>query len=204
MQATQSLPADIRHLILDRDGVLNREAPDHGYILRAEDFVWLPGSLQALSMLTRIGMRISVATNQSAVGRGLMTPQQLDQVLATMVDQAKAAGARIDAVFFCPHAPEANCECRKPKPGLIRSAVQAAGIPAAQTLMVGDAVRDVEAARASGVRAALVRTGKGSRALAQLLEADAPLPVFDDLAQIARSFADRITNTDTADRPIHE
>lgn len=199
MQA-QPLPVDIRHLILDRDGVLNREAAEHGYILRAEDFVWLPGSLQALSLLTRVGMRISVATNQSAVGRGLMTPQQLDRVLATMVSQAAAAGARIDAVFFCPHAPEANCDCRKPRPGLIRSAIQAAGIPAAQTLMVGDAVRDVEAARASGVRAALVRTGKGSGALAQLLERDAGLPVFDDLAQIAHSFADRITNTEARDR----
>ncbi len=204
MQAMQPLAADIRHLILDRDGVLNREAPEHGYILRAEDFVWLPGSLQALSMLTRAGLRISVATNQSAVGRGLMTPQQLDRVLAAMASQAAAVGARIDAVFFCPHAPEANCECRKPKPGLIRSAVQAAGIPADQTLMVGDAVRDVEAARAAGVSAALVRTGKGSRAIAQLLERDALLPVFDDLAQIARRFADRITNTESPERPTHE
>jgi D-glycero-D-manno-heptose 1,7-bisphosphate phosphatase len=117
-----------------------------------------------------------------------------------MVSQAAAAGARIDAVFFCPHTPEANCECRKPRPGLIRSAVQAAGIPAAQTLMVGDAVRDVEAARAAGVRATLVRTGKGSGAIAQLLERDARLPVFEDLAQIARSFADRITNTETRDQ----
>ncbi len=193
MALAQSLPADIRHLILDRDGVLNQEAPEHGYILRPEDFAWLPGSLQALVTLTRLGMRISVATNQSAVGRGLMTLTQLDRVLATMLSQAEAAGAHIAGVYFCPHAPEAHCDCRKPAPGLIRSAVQAAGIPAAQTLVVGDDVRDVEAARAAGVRAAMVRTGKGGRGNEQLLEHGDLLPVFDDLGQIAYSFANRIT-----------
>ena len=194
MGATQLMPADVRHLILDRDGVLNREAPQHGYILAPEDFAWLPGSLEALVTLTRLGIRISVATNQSAVGRGLMTPAQLDRVIATMCTQAEAAGARIDGVYFCPHAPGAECECRKPAPGLIRSALQASGIAAAQTLVVGDDVRDVVAARAAGVRAVLVRTGKG-RQTEQLLARDALLPVFDDLAQIARNFAHRITDT---------
>jgi D-glycero-D-manno-heptose 1,7-bisphosphate phosphatase len=196
MGLAQPLPADIRHLILDRDGVLNREAPEHGYILAPEDFAWLPGSLQALVTLTRLGMRLSIATNQSAVGRGLMTLAQLDRVLAAMRTQAEAAGAHIDAVYFCPHAPAARCDCRKPAPGLIRSAVQASGIPTAQTLVVGDDVRDVEAARAAGVRAVMVRTGKGVRATAELLERDDPPPVFDDLAQLARNFAQ--------DRPTHE
>jgi D-glycero-D-manno-heptose 1,7-bisphosphate phosphatase len=189
------LPAQIRHLILDRDGVLNREAPEHGYILAPEDFVWLPGSLQALATLTRLGLRISVATNQSAVGRGLMTLAQLERVLALMRAQAEAAGAHIDAVYFCPHAPEAHCDCRKPAPGLILSALQDAGIPASQTLVVGDDVRDVAAAHAAGVRAVMVRTGKGAQPTTQLPERDALLPVFDDLAQIARNFADRITQT---------
>ena len=116
-------------------------------------------------------MRISIATNQSAVGRGLMTPQQLEHVLAAMRTQAEAAGARIDAVFFCPHAPGAHCDCRKPAPGLILSALQESGIPAAQTLLVGDDVRDVEAARAAGIAAALVRTGKGLRAAAHAARA---------------------------------
>jgi len=194
MGLAQPLSADIRHLILDRDGVLNREAPEHGYILAPEDFAWLPGSLQALVTLTRLGIRISVATNQSAVGRGLMTLPQLEQVLATMRTQAAAAGAHIEAVYFCPHAPGAGCDCRKPAPGLIRSAVQASGIAAAQTLVVGDDVRDVQAASAAGVRAVMVRTGKGRQA-AQLLEGGDALPIFDDLAQIARNFAqDRSTH----------
>jgi D-glycero-D-manno-heptose 1,7-bisphosphate phosphatase len=189
MGGTQPLSGDIRHLILDRDGVLNQEAPDHGYILRPEDFTWLPGSLAALVTLSTLGIRLSVATNQSAVGRGLMTPQQLERVLAAMRAQAEAAGAHIAAVYVCPHAPESQCDCRKPAPGLIRSAVRDSGIPAAQTLLVGDDVRDVEAGRAAGIGAVMVRTGKGLRASALLHERGESLPVFDDLSQIARTFA---------------
>lgn len=185
MGSNPPLPVNVRHLILDRDGVLNEEAPDHGYVLRPEAFKWLPGALQALADLSRAGLRISVATNQSAVGRGLMTQQQLEQVLAAMRDQAQAAGATISGVYFCPHAPEAHCDCRKPAPGLIHTAILESGIPAKQTLLVGDDVRDVEAARAAGVAAVLVRTGKGLRAAAQMLPCS--LPVFDDLAQFARS-----------------
>ncbi|HEY6457967.1 MAG TPA: HAD-IIIA family hydrolase [Steroidobacteraceae bacterium] len=194
MELPPPLPGDVRHLILDRDGVLNREAPEHGYILRPKDFVWLPGSLDALVTLCGLGMRISVASNQSAVGRGLMTPRQLERVLAAMRTQARAAGARIDAIYVCRHAPEAHCDCRKPAPGLIRCAVLDSGIAAAETMLVGDDVRDVEAARAAGVRVVMVRTGKGRRASAQLQEQGDALPVFDDLAQIARAFQDRITH----------
>ncbi len=194
MGLTPRLPAHIRHLILDRDGVLNQEAADHGYILRPEDFKWLPGSLEALVRLTGLGFRVSVATNQSAVGRGLMTPQQLEQVLAVMRTQAQAAGARIDATYVCSHAPEARCDCRKPAPGLIRCAVRESAIPEGETLVVGDDVRDVEAARAAGVNVVLVRTGKGLRAATQLKEQGDMLPVFDDLAQIARALQDRHTH----------
>ena len=154
----------------------------------------MPGSLQALVSLTGLGLRISVASNQSAVGRGLMTPRQLEQVLAAMRTQAEAAGARIDAMYVCSHAPEAHCGCRKPAPGLIRSAVQDSGIPQGETLVVGDDVRDVEAARAAGVNVVMVRTGKGLRASAELQQRGAVLPVFDDLAQLARALQDQPTH----------
>jgi D-glycero-D-manno-heptose 1,7-bisphosphate phosphatase len=196
MAAQPPLATDIQHLILDRDGVLNQEAPDHGYILRPEDFQWLPGALQALVSLSALGARISIATNQSAVGRGLMTAQDLDRVLAAMLEQARAAGARISGVFVCMHAPEAHCDCRKPAPGLVLSAVRDSGIPAARTLLVGDDVRDVEAARCAGVAAVLVRTGKGRRAAAQLRAGGRVVPVFDDLAHFARSFAGREIESD--------
>jgi D-glycero-D-manno-heptose 1,7-bisphosphate phosphatase len=191
MTLLQPLP-DIRHVILDRDGVLNDEMPDHGYVLQLADFKWLPGALPALAMLSRAGLRLSVATNQSAVGRGLMTAQQLDRVHAAMRTQAEAAGARISGVYCCPHAPDQQCSCRKPAPGLIRAAIQESGIPAVQTLLVGDDVRDVQAARAAGVAAVLVRTGKGVRAAAQLQANGDPPQVFDDLAQFAHHLVNRI------------
>src|SRR5665213_3559358 len=187
MAPAHFLPAGTRHLILDRDGVLNEEAPAQGYVLRPADFKWLPGSREALAILSKAGLRISVVSNQSAVGRGLMSQAQLDQVLDTMRSQAEAAGAHISAVYCCPHAPAAHCDCRKPAPGLVRRAVAESGIGAAQTLLVGDDVRDVEAARAAGVAAALVRTGKGVEAAAALTERGEILPVFDDLAQVAQT-----------------
>jgi len=175
----------VRHVILDRDGVLNEEAPNRGYITRPELWQWLPGAREALALLARARVRVSVATNQSGVGRGLMTAADLEAVHERMRREAQAAGGRIDALFACLHAPEAGCSCRKPAPGLIQAAVAAAGVPQSQTLVVGDAGRDLEAARAAGVPAALVRTGKGSAAAAAL--SPNTVPVYDDLHALARA-----------------
>jgi D-glycero-D-manno-heptose 1,7-bisphosphate phosphatase len=172
------------HLILDRDGVLNEEAPDLGYITRPEAWRWIPGSLEALALFARAGCRISVATNQSGVGRGLMTMKDLDTVHALMASEARAAGGRIDAVFACVHAPGDACDCRKPAPGLIAASVAASAIPREQTLVVGDAVRDLEAARRAGVAAVLVRTGKGAASAAALSQEG--VRVYDDLYALAR------------------
>jgi D-glycero-D-manno-heptose 1,7-bisphosphate phosphatase len=179
-----------RHVILDRDGVLNAEPPGSGYVQRAEDFHWLPGALDALALLHRAGIRTSVATNQSGVGRGLMSLEDLQQVHARMVADAASHGGAIDGVFFCPHAPEARCACRKPEPGLILAAIAQSGIGAAESLVVGDDERDLQAAARAGVAAALIRTGKG-RAIAARLAARAltgarAVTVFDDLEALAR------------------
>ncbi len=175
----------VRHVILDRDGVLNEEAPARGYITGPEVWRWLPGSLQALALFTRAGIRVTVATNQSGVGRGLMTQRDLDRVHDRMLLEAAAAGGHVDALFACTHAPGAGCGCRKPLPGLIVAAIAAAGVPASQTLAVGDDGRDIEAARSAGVAAALVLTGKG-RAAAAALAPDG-IPVYDDLHALARA-----------------
>jgi D-glycero-D-manno-heptose 1,7-bisphosphate phosphatase len=177
----------VRHVILDRDGVLNEEAPAGGYVTGPGTWRWLPGSLQALALFVRAGIRVSVATNQSGVGRGLMTMNDLEAVHARMLREAEAAGGRIDAVFACPHAPGVGCECRKPAPGLIRAAIAASGVPVEQTLAVGDDVRDLEAARAAGVAAALVLTGKGRAAAATLPPVE--IPVYADLHSLARALA---------------
>jgi D-glycero-D-manno-heptose 1,7-bisphosphate phosphatase len=175
-----------RHVILDRDGVLNREAPEQGYILAPVDFHWLPGALEALALMHGAGIRLSVASNQSAAGRGLMTRDQLEDVMAHMRAEATAAGGPLDAVFYCPHAPDAGCDCRKPRPGLLTAAVRAAGIDAGETVLAGDDLRDVEAAEAAGVAAVLLRTGKGARAETQLRKRGVTLPIYDDLLHFAR------------------
>lgn len=174
-----------RHLILDRDGVLNYEAPPPGFILRPEQFRWLPGALDGLAMLHRAGIRLSVATNQSGVGRGLMTPEALQAVHAHMQAEAASAGGPLEAVFCCPHAPDAGCECRKPAPGLIVTAITQSGLRAADSLVVGDDERDLEAAARAGVQAALVRTGKGRETEARLAGRSG-MVVYDDLRALAR------------------
>ena len=175
----------IRHVILDRDGVLNYEAPEGGYVREPGEFRWLPGALEGLALLRAAGLRLSVATNQAGVGRGVMSLEQLAAVHARMQAEAAAHGAPLDAVLYCPHAPEERCSCRKPAPGLIQAAVARSAIPASETIVVGDDERDLEAARRAGVAAALVRTGKGRRT--EELMGNAAVPAYDDLLQVARA-----------------
>jgi D-glycero-D-manno-heptose 1,7-bisphosphate phosphatase len=179
-----------RHLILDRDGVLNCEPPGSGYVREPEDFRWIAGALEGLAMLRRAGIRLSVATNQSGVGRGSMTLGQLEAVHARMLAEAAAAGGALDALLVCPHPPEAGCACRKPAPGLIETAIAQSGILASETLVVGDDARDLEAAARAQVAAALVRTGKGRNTEARMGSPRSAGPmvlVYDDLAALARA-----------------
>ena len=175
----------IRHVILDRDGVLNYEAPEGSYVRDPAEFRWLPGALEGLALLRGAGLRLSVATNQAGVGRGFMSLEQLVAVHARMQAEAAAHGGALDAVLYCPHAPEEHCSCRKPAPGLIAAAVAQSGIPAQESIVVGDDQRDLEAARRAGVAAALVRTGKGRRT--EVAAGEAVLTVYDDLRQLARA-----------------
>ena len=174
-----------RHVILDRDGVLNYEAPEGSYVRDPSEFHWLPGALEGLALLRRAGVRLSVATNQAGVGRGVMSLEQLAAVHERMQREAAAQGAALDAVLYCPHAPEEQCSCRKPAPGLIEAAVARSGVAASDTIVVGDDRRDLEAAERAGVAAALVRTGKGRQTEALL--GKAAVPAYDDLRELARA-----------------
>jgi D-glycero-D-manno-heptose 1,7-bisphosphate phosphatase len=176
---------NFRHVILDRDGVLNYEAPEGSYVSEPAEFRWLPGALEALALLRRAGLRLSVATNQAGVGRGLMSLAQLAAVHDRMQTEAAAHGGALDAVLYCPHAPEEQCSCRKPAPGLIQAAVARSGIAASDSIVVGDDRRDLEAAQRAGVAAVLVRTGKGRQTEALLGEA--AVPAYDDLRELARA-----------------
>jgi D-glycero-D-manno-heptose 1,7-bisphosphate phosphatase len=175
----------VRHVILDRDGVLNYEAPEGSYVREPAEFCWLPGALEGLALLRRAGLRLSVATNQAGVGRGVMSLEQLAAVHARMQAEAAAHGGALDAVLYCPHAPEEQCSCRKPEPGLIEAAVARSGIAPSESIVVGDDRSDLEAARRAGVAAALVRTGKGR--ITEGLMGNAAVPAYDDLPQLARA-----------------
>lgn len=174
----------MRLAILDRDGVINQDSAD--FIKTPEQWVPIPGSLEAIARLCRAEYRVVVITNQSGVGRGLYTLDTMNKVNMRMFELVSQKGGEIDALLFCPHEPDAGCECRKPKPGLFhelgrRLKVNLTGIPA-----VGDSIRDLEAAAAAGARPVLVRTGKGPEALDAIQRGDderlKEVPVYDDLA----------------------
>jgi D-glycero-D-manno-heptose 1,7-bisphosphate phosphatase len=175
--------AAIRHVILDRDGVLNEEPDDGAYVTDPANFRWLPGALAALAALRKLDVRISVVTNQSGIGRGRMTEVELAAVHGKMTLDARQVQGSIDAIFYCPHAPDAGCSCRKPAPALIEAAIDRSGVSRVNSLVVGDAARDLDAARAAGVRAALLRTGKGRAH--EALAAARGIPVFEDLGALA-------------------
>lgn len=156
-----------RHVILDRDGVLNIQAPG-GYVLKPDQWHWEPGALEGLAEMARAGVKLSVATNQSCVGRGLMDKDDLELIHALMKKQAEKYNIFFSGIYFCPHAPDHGCACRKPLPGLLEQAIAESGIAPAQTLFIGDAKTDLLAAKAAGISAWLVRTGKGMQTEAAL------------------------------------
>jgi len=163
-------------ILLDRDGVINRDRPDS--VKSVDELVLLEGAAEAIARLNRAGYEVIIFTNQSCVGRGTVTLERLDEIHGELERRLAVAGATIDAYYVCPHAPEDRCDCRKPAPGLLLRATEERGFDPAATWAVGDAVRDIEATRAAGLRPALVLTGKGRRSRAEASDA----PVFDDLA----------------------
>ena len=153
-------------LILDRDGVINEDRDD--YIKTPEEWVPIPGSIEAISRLYREGWKIVIATNQSGLGRGLFDMATLNAINMKLQKAVAAAGGRVEAIFFCPHAPEDHCECRKPRSGLFRDIATRYGLDALRGIpAVGDSLRDLQAAQPMGCTLHLVRTGKGDRTLAR-------------------------------------
>jgi len=173
-------------VILDRDGTINHDS-DH-YIKSLDEWRPIKGSLEAIARLTQAGYRMVVATNQSGIARGLFTTRTLFEIHDALQRAAVQAGGRVDAFFFCPHADAAGCECRKPKPGMLLEAARRFNVSLEDTYMVGDALKDVQAAVAAGARPVLVLTGKGKKA-----QAEGKLPpgtqVFPDLAAFAEHLA---------------
>jgi D-glycero-D-manno-heptose 1,7-bisphosphate phosphatase len=152
-------------VILDRDGVINYDSA--GFIKKPEEWKPIPGSLEAIARLNQDGYRVVVATNQSGVGRGLLDMATLNAITDKMHKALAQAGGRIDAVFYCPHTQDANCKCRKPKPGLYEDIASRFNVDLSGTPCVGDSLRDLQAAQQVGAQPILVLTGKGKQTAKQ-------------------------------------
>ncbi len=171
-------------VILDRDGVINHDSA--AYIKSPEEWKPIAGSLEAIALLSQAGYRVLIATNQSGVGRGLFEMTTLNAIHDKMHRALGLAGGRIDGIFYCPHAHDAGCNCRKPKPGMLEEIAHRFGVSLEGVPFIGDSLRDLEAAVAVGAQPILVLTGKGKKT-----RKDGDLPegtvVYDDLAAAVRS-----------------
>ncbi|APW39759.1 D-glycero-beta-D-manno-heptose-1,7-bisphosphate 7-phosphatase [Rhodoferax koreense] len=178
-------------VILDRDGTINADSDE--FVKSPEEWLPLPGALEAIARLNHAGWHVVVASNQSGLGRGLFDVASLNAMHTKMHRLLAAAGGRIDAVFYCPHAPDDGCACRKPRPGLFeqigeRFGVELAGVPTA-----GDSARDLQAGAAAGCEPHLVLTGKGAAYRGQPLPPSLPANtiVHEDLAAFAGFIVER-------------
>jgi D-glycero-D-manno-heptose 1,7-bisphosphate phosphatase len=180
-------------IILGRDGILNEFHEDH--IKAPEEWVAVPGALEAVSRLNHAGWHVVVATNQSGIGRGMIDMSAVNAVHAHMMHSLQLLGGRIDAVFFCPHTPEDHCDCRKPLPGMVLDIGRRYGVDLRQVPMVGDTLRDLQAAQAAGCEPHLVRSGRAAALdpgqMASLVEHVPGTFVHRDLSELAAHLLER-------------
>src|SRR5947208_2442598 len=151
------MAAKRRAVFLDRDGVLNYNRHDH--IKTPEEYVPIPGAAEAVARLKRTGWAVVIVSNQSGLARGLFDQEALAAIMAKMQSVLAAAGGAADAVYYCPHAPGAGCDCRKPAPGLLLRAAREHALDLERSYLVGDKACDIECGRAAGLRTVLVATG---------------------------------------------
>ncbi len=166
-------------IILDRDGVINQDSDN--YIKSVDEFIPLPGSIEAIARLNQAGYRVTVATNQSGIARGYYDIATLNAMHEKLRRLLSSHGGVIDMIAFCPHGPDDNCNCRKPKAGMYRDIAKRFEISLQGVPVIGDSLRDLTAANEVGARPILVRTGKGERTL-EKGEGLEGVEVYDNLA----------------------
>jgi D-glycero-D-manno-heptose 1,7-bisphosphate phosphatase len=185
--------SSMKLVILDRDGTINEDRDD--FVKSADEWVPLPGSLEAIARLNQAGWHTVVATNQSGLGRGLFDMAALNAMHLKMNQLLHRLGGRVDAVFFCPHTELETCTCRKPLPGLFSQIGERYGVALEEVPVVGDSLRDLQAGMAAGCPTHLVRTGKGARfdagAIGDLLAKVPAAQVHADLAAFAEALIQR-------------
>ncbi|MGD9107740.1 MAG: D-glycero-beta-D-manno-heptose 1,7-bisphosphate 7-phosphatase [Gammaproteobacteria bacterium] len=171
-------------IILDRDGVINEDTPH--YIKSAEEWRPIPGSLEAIAKLNHAGYTVIIATNQSGIGRGYFDVEALDEMHAKMQRELAKIGGKIDHIYFCPHTPDDNCDCRKPKTGMFEQIMHDYGLRDLKGVInVGDALREIQVGQIFDCRNILVLTGKGQKTLQD--NPDISAEIFQDLAALVNS-----------------
>jgi D-glycero-D-manno-heptose 1,7-bisphosphate phosphatase len=176
-------PSDNRLVVLDRDGVINRESAD--FVKSADEWIPLDGSIEAIARLSDAGFFVAVASNQSGLARGLFDASALAEMHSKLCSLVAEAGGRIDHIVICPHGPDDNCDCRKPKPGLLHQIGTHLDISLSDVPVIGDSLRDLEAAQSVSARPILVRTGNGRKTEDGLPAGLSTIEVYDNLAAAA-------------------
>jgi D-glycero-D-manno-heptose 1,7-bisphosphate phosphatase len=166
-----------RYVLLDRDGVINHDS-EH-FIKSPEEWLPIEGSLEAIAMLNQHGYKVVVITNQSGIARGLFDTKTLNDIHAKMQQMVVDHGGVIDAIYSCPHGPDNDCNCRKPKSGLLELFAQEKNVDLTTTTFIGDSFRDIQAAQAVGATPILVKTGKGEKTL--INHPNLTIEIFDNL-----------------------
>lgn len=169
----------IKLIVLDRDGVINEDLERP--VSSPDEWVPIPGSLEAIARLHQAGWHIAVATNQSGIDRELIELETLHAIHQRMHELVNQAGGKIDVVAFCPHSESNQCECRKPAPGMLYTICERLDIDPSKMVLVGDSLRDVQAAMATAATPIIVRTGKGQKTLDSNKGLE-HIPAYDDLA----------------------
>ena len=173
MNSNNPIPTKSLTVFLDRDGVINVDSPD--YIKSPDEFHFIPGSAKAIAMLSQGGCHVIVISNQSAIGRGMISLDDLERIFAKMRRGVAQAGGNITDILFCPHRPDEGCRCRKPAPGLFHDAASRHNLDLSRSVMVGDSAKDIAAARAAGCgQAILVLSGKDPQHQSQVAKSQTP------------------------------
>ena len=175
-------------IILDRDGVINQDSDS--FVKSVDEFIPLPGSIEAIARLCQADYRVAIATNQSGIARGLYDLDTLNAMHDKLRVELANHGGIIDMIAFCPHGPDDNCDCRKPLPGMYRAIAKRFDTSLKGIPVIGDSLRDLQAAQTVGATPMLVKTGKGERTLAKGEGLDG-IPVFNDLADAVSALLDK-------------
>lgn len=178
-----------KYILLDRDGVINEESA--AFIKSPEEFLPLEKSLEAIALLNQHDYKVFVITNQSGLARGLFDEKTLNVIHQKMRDEAAKVGGKIEAIYFCPHQASDLCECRKPKPGLLKQFANDYGVDLADIYFIGDSLRDIQAAQNAGAMPVLVKTGNGVKTLQENPALLTSILIFENLYDAAKSIIKR-------------